>query len=618
MVRSGRVDGRQNGTRSAGAGLLLLGLMLALTLPAFSVAAQEEPGAERVVVAINGFENNLTPYGITFQSGAFHELIHLVHDSLFWSSYAQDPEPWLAESAEPNDDHTVWTVRLRDGLRWHDGESLTAADVAFTYDYFAEHNSPRYSHHVTVLPEYERSEVVDELTVELHFAMPAPTFEMMPAGEIPILPEHVWGAVEDPRSLIEELPVGSGPYEVVEMVSDERYVLRANEDYFKGAPLVDELVLPIVRDPSAAFSALQTGEIDSLVRLVPPELVENLQDSADVEVVDALTYTSVQIYANSLEAPTSDPDLRRALALAIDREGLVERVLRGRGQPGRNGFIHPDSPLASSDDNTRHDPEAAAELLDEAGYEQSSPSDTRRSPDGEPVELSVLVSSFDPLHLRAAELVAEDLGQIGVGLEVEALDPGTLSQRKRQGEFDLSVDSLEAHAHTDPDLFYHFFGPGITGTTFGGYENEEFNDLILEAAVVADWDQRLELIHQQQEFFAGEVPSIALAYPDAAQAYQSDAYDGWISDPGHGIFTKRSFLPGYAAGSEESAAATPGTDETEAGATEAADEPSGQEAASDTGGGLGTALALAAAALVAVAVIVGVARSRRAGDDELG
>jgi peptide/nickel transport system substrate-binding protein len=359
-----------------------------------------------------------------------------------------------------------------------------------------------------------------------------------------------------------------------------------------------------VRDASAAFSALQTGEIDSLVRRVPPELVEDLEADSDIELVEIQTYQGRELYFHAERQPTADRDFRKAVALAVDREALVERVLRGRGQPGRDGFWHPDSYLAHPEDDTQFDPDAAGDLLDEAGYEVGAEG-MRQMPNGDPVELSLMANSFDPLEVRSAELIAEHLSEIGVGVEVEALDPGTLSDRSNAGDYDLALGSLNNHMHMDPDAFYHFFGPGITGFTFGGYDNPEFNELMEQAAVTADWDERLDLIHQQQEFFADALPALMLYYPDEFQAYRAESYDGWFADPGHQLLTKRSFLPSQSdqanGGSQDDVADDGGGDE-----EVATTQPSG---ADDDGDRPWAWIVAAIAAIAVVGVVIGRRRS---------
>lgn len=527
--------------------LLALPCLLALTL--LQPAAAQEDDEVTVRVAFNAFENNITPFTLTMQGlPVVHDLVHLVYDSLFWSQAREEPEPWLAESAEPNDDFTEWTVTIRDGVTWHDGEPVTAQDVAFTYDLILEIEDPsRYGHHIHDVPFYTRSEVHDDTSLTMFFDQPAPTFPAVPGGDAPIIPEHVWGEVDNPSEATDIDPVGSGPFEVVDIVPDQQYVLEANADYFMGAPLVDRLELPIVPQPTSAFAALRAGQVDAVDVGVPPELVDQMRADDEIEVIDGTRFESVHLHFNMTQAPLDDPDLRRAIRLAMDRQSIVDSVLLGEGEPGRDGWLHPEVHWADPGDTSTFDLDAAEELLDEAGYDQRDDEGVRLTPDGEPLSFTVLVAAVQPLHQRAMDIAAQQVAAAGIDLTVEAIEPASLMQARRAGQFDAFVTNLEAHAHGDPDTFYFFFGPGIAGTFFGGFDDEDFNEATLAASQVSDLDERREAIHGLQEEFAELAPAIVLYYPDGNYAYRSEAYEGWIDDPGHGHFTKRSFLADYAA-----------------------------------------------------------------------
>lgn len=510
--------------------------------------------AEQLSVAFNAYENNITPFTLTMQAlPVTHDLVHLVYDSLFWSQTREDPDPWLAESAEPNDDLTTWTVHLRQDVTWHDGEPFTAEDVAFTFEYFTEvHREGRYAHHVFDIPAFSQAEVIDDHTVELTFEDPAPTFEQLPGGDVPIVPEHVWADIEEPATETEMLPVGTGPFEVVDIEPDEQYRLEAHDDYFMGEPTVDTLVLPIVQDPSSAFAGVRTGEYDSAVHRVAPELVEDFEEEEDVELARSSRMESVILFFNTRRAPADEPDVRKAIALAIDRDDIVDTVMLGHAEPGRDSFTHPESVWALPDEIRDHDPEQAAELLDEAGYDETDEDGTRVGPDGEPLSIEVEISSFAPQLIRSTELAAEHVAEVGVELTIDTADPATIISRRRpEGPGDnppveAYTWAMESHMHADPDAMIHFFGspqPGRPGGFFTGYANEEFDDLAEQAAVESDPGEREDMIHELQETFAEEVPAIVLHYPDGIYAYRTDSFDGWVADPGHGHFNKRSFIP---------------------------------------------------------------------------
>ena len=116
----------------------------------------------------------------------------------------------------------------------------------------------------------------------------------------------------------EARPIGTGPYKLVEIVPNEQYRFEANADYFKGKPTVDEIVMPIVPDPAAAFAALRTGQVDFVARNVPPELIDQFSGLPDLKVVEGTKLESTQLYFNARKAPLTDPKLRKAISLAID------------------------------------------------------------------------------------------------------------------------------------------------------------------------------------------------------------------------------------------------------------------------------------------------------------
>lgn len=532
-------------------------------------AAEEEPTLR---VAIAGDENNLTPFGITFRSGKTIDLIPLIYDSLFYSTFQEDPELWLAEDVETSDDARTWTVSIRDDVRWHDGEPLTADDVRFSYEYFAEYQSPLYSHHVTDLPHIEDI-AVDGNEVVFTCREACPTFDVSPGAHIPILPMHVWEEVTEPNRFTDDLPVGSGPYELVRHVPDQLYVLQANEDYFLGPPAVAEIQMPVIPESSAMFLALQTGEVDTVSRSVPPESVVQLDD-AGLTLLDMTDYGSVAVDFNNQRPPLTVPELRRALNLAVDTEQLTTTLLQDQGKPGRAAYLDPDSPFAHPGLGPEHDPEEAERLLDSAGFVDTDGDGVRETDEGEPLDFEVLVESVAAREVRAAELVAGQLAEVGVRLQVTPLDPATLRERTQSddethetGNFAMQVRQLTGgHFHFDPDGLMYLFqcpGPDSPALLFTGYCNEEFDELAAEAAVLGFAD-RVAPLREAQEVLNDDPPGISLYFPDSTFAYNADAYSGWVEEIGHGIFHKRSFVTGAGTDTGEAASDTDtDTDEAE-------------------------------------------------------
>ncbi len=496
--------------------------------------AQEPQQAEKLTIATEADKGNLTPYSFRPPPGLHSELTNLIHDTLFLDPYTEEPIPWLATEATPNSDATTWTVTLRDGVTWHDGEQFTAEDVAFTYDYYKEGPANRYSHHASEVPVIESAEALDESTVEFTCADPCPTLDLITLADLPILPKHIWENVDDPQTYT-DLPVGTGPYKLADYVEDQSYRLEANEDYFLGPPTVQEIEMPIVPDPSSMFLALESGQVDTVTRNVPPELEERLGETENVELVEGDRFSSLFYIFNAESPPLDQQEFRRALDLAIDRQELVDTVLLGSGRVGSPSFMHPDSVWYESQEAS-FDPEQANTILDDAGISDSDGDGIRES-DGEPVSLSVIVSANDPQQLRTAELITQQLQEIGVELEVESLDPGTLSQRQNARDFELSSFQGVPHLIGDPTQMIESLNSLLN------YSNPEYERLRSEWFQATTAEQQSDVLSEIQALFAEDPPAFTLYYPDTRYAYNSSAYDGWLPAEGHGIHHKWSLIP---------------------------------------------------------------------------
>lgn len=537
---------------------LALGTAVMVGMP----AAGAQPQSSKVTVAIKANENNLTPFTLTMLGlPVSHDLTNLVYDTLFWSQVKADPEPWLATSAEPNEDRTQWTVKLRPGVAWHDGVPFTAEDVKFTFEKMKATTGGRYSHHVWEYPVFKQAEVLDPLTVRITFEQSAPTFKILPGADLPMVPKHIWEGIADPTKATDILPVGTGPYKMASFVPDQIYRLEANAAYFKGRPKVEAIDLPIVKDQSAAFAALQTGQVDSVDRSVPPELFDQMSSQPGVKVVQSTRMESVHLHFNNRKGALTDPKVRNAITEAINNQAIVDTVLLGHARPGRDGWVHPDSAWADPQGGHVFDPAKANADLDAAGIRRGEDG-IRRTADGTKIEFAIAVAANEPQHTRAAQLIAQQVEVIGVKINVESIDAATLRQRRGTGNYDSFITNLESHAHADPDalmFFFHSPAPGAPAGSFGGYASPQFDRLVEQARSTIDNVERKRLLVEAQRVYAADAPALVLYYPNGDYAYRTAAYDGWIADTGHGILTKRSFIPGYETATDGPAAVTGGS-----------------------------------------------------------
>ncbi|MGQ0631061.1 MAG: ABC transporter substrate-binding protein [Sporichthyaceae bacterium] len=476
---------------------------------------------------------------------ASHEepLTELVHDKLLAPSpYVDSPQPWLA-TAVRSLDPSIWEVDLRSGVRWHDGEAFDVADVVFTINYFKAAPTGRWTHHVSDIPTISDVVATDADTVRFSCAFPCPDLGTVTLADLPIIPEHVWSAVPAAEAkAAAALPIGTGPYRLTDYSAAGGYRFEANPEYFAGQPRVRELAMPVIADASAAFTALRSGQIDATTHHVPPELIDQLSsDGGDgIEVTKTAPLQFPELLLNYERAPFDDPTFRKAISRAVDRQQLLDVVFLGKGRVADKGYPHPDAPFANPSLSTPHDPNEARSLLDELGFTDSDGDGVREGPDG-PLAYTLYVEGASGVRARFAELVAEDLDEIGIAAEVETLDVGSMAALSTSRDYDLRLSQISAHGVADPMQFIMSHRSGYLWKA-PTIPYPEWDALFEQWKATTTLDAREAVMQQMQVLFNDAPTSIPLNYPDEYWAHR-DSYDGWVESPGYGVVHKWSLLP---------------------------------------------------------------------------
>lgn len=466
----------------------------------------------------------------------------LVYDTLLAPSpYVDEPQPWLATEVRQVDPST-WEVDLREGVTWQDGEAFDAEDVVFSLGFFGAAPTGTYTHHVSEVPNINDVTALSPYSVRLGCDYPCPELGTVTLAFLPIVPEHIWSEVppEDAKS-VTDLPVGTGPYRLVDYDPTTGYRFEANEDYFAGAPVVDELIMPIITDPSAAFTALRSGEIDATTHPLAPELLEEFSASGDLEVLQTSPLRFPEMRINYQRAPFDQPEFRTALSLAVDRQQLLDVVGLGQGRPSTQGYPHPDAPFANPDNSTPYDAAESADMLQSMGLVDTDGDGVREGPDG-PLDFVIYANGGAPSDVRAAELVAEDLTEVGIGARAEGLDAGSIADLSTSRDYDMLVGSIGPHGVADPTQFIMSHRSGYLWDA-PEIPYPEFDALFERWRATETVEERLEVLQEMQTLFNAQPTSIPLFYPDEYWAFRPDQFAGWVESPGFGIVHKWSFLP---------------------------------------------------------------------------
>jgi peptide/nickel transport system substrate-binding protein len=522
-------------------------------------AAESESTATggTVRIGIGGYTDSLNPgNGVLAEA---YTLYGLVYDTPIDVTSSGEYVPELAESWEVSEDGLTWTMTIVEDATFHDGEPLTAEDVAYTIQLY------RDTEDFPFLPSYAAPfvdiQAPDERTVVLTTEEPLVTFESYMAF-IYVLPQHIWEAESDPVAFENAEMVGSGPFSLVEASQGEFVELAANKEHWNTPPNIDGVIFQTISNADARVTALTTGDVDAISEF-PATAVSTLQNTENVTVhiADVAAGGSLRdVFFNITSeenCPQDDPEtddvdetgvcsghpalqdlaVRQALATAVDKQQIIDVATLGTASPGLS-LVPPGLGdfFASEIEDYPYDPAAANAILDEAGYEDADGDGIREclaDQDCPTGDLTFRFNFADDIDTapREAELLQGMWNEIGVAIQIQGLDPDTLTSVCCPA-FDYDVMLWGWGSDPDPAFL---LGVGLcseipTGFSETGYCNEEYDALYDAQAVEQDPGARVDLIHQMQQLLIDDVPYIITYYQQTVEAWRTDTFTGWLED----------------------------------------------------------------------------------------
>lgn len=503
---------------------------------------QAQPVTMRIGWA--GSPDTLNP-GMAVLSEAY-TIFGLVYDTMYQLQLDGTFKLSLADSVNVSDDGLVYTYKIRDGVKFHDGEPLTAEDVVFSYNLY--HDTEDYPWMGDYTAYFDKVEATDknEVVITLSEAIPNIDAQLV---FLYVLPKHVWEG-QSGSEYDNVTAIGSGPFKMApEGYKQNEFVhLVANKDYFAGPPKVDEVIFQTFENQDALVQAIKTGQVDMITEM-PNTAVESLKADANIEVVTGAPFAPevTDIIFNQVTPENCPPDdglctghpalqdrnVRLALAHATDKQKIIDVVLLGLGTPGLTlipdglGFWY-----NSSLKDYEYDVAKANQILDDAGYKDTDSDGIREMPDGSrPLTFRLNWPSDSIDSPRLAELLSEMWSEVGVSLEAQAVDPDTLTSACCPA-FDFDIIIWGWGSDPDPNLLLSVMTTAEipTGSSETGYSNPEYDDLFGQQAVELDQDKRTELVWQMQQIVHDDVVYVIPYYSQAVQAYRKDRFSGWIID----------------------------------------------------------------------------------------
>jgi len=456
------------------------------------------------------------------------DIVKLVFSGLMRTDSTGQLVPDLAESYELSADGLVYTFAIRPGIEWHDGTALTSGDIAATISYIKDPawKSPLIAHFRDVTVE-----TPDLYTVVFYLQEPfAPFLSLLTVG---VLPEHLWQDIKPENATRAELnvkPIGTGPFRFRNFTKDKKgairsYTLERHERYYGHPPYLDSVTFHFYTDFAEAVETFTSRKVDGL-SFLPLEFRDDVG-----EMRTAMTYTLrlPQYTAIFLNQKHNDllrnRNVRKALALAIDKEEILRETLGDNGVPAHGpilpGFVgfHPDIK------KYRYDPAAATDLLEEAGWEvgedglrrQDLRDDKEKEKDDEPqlTLLQVTLVTVDTQeNIRVAQIIKRKWEGVGVKTELDITPASKIqSDRIRPRDYDALLYGEILGPDPDPYPFWHSSQGENGGLNLSSFSNRRTDEVLEQARSTNDDEERTRLYREFQDILAEEVPAIFLYSP---------------------------------------------------------------------------------------------------------
>ena len=467
------------------------------------VAADSEPvTGGSITVGLESETNSYLP-SIWAGSQAGFNVAYAVFDPLMTRNEDNELEPYLAESFEPNDDFTEWTLTLRPDVLFHDGTPLDAEALKTIFD---EYLTVDGANTQGALRDVEEMAVVDDLTVTYSLSQPNAAF-----GDILVGPSG-WPfsptAAAELGDAFGDQPVGTGPFEFVSWQRDGAFVVERNDDYWQeGMPYLDQVTFRPIPDEETRATSLSSGDIDAAQSVRLSSFLARVRDLPDVEIALGLSSGGGNVMFNTTAPPTDDVRVRQALAYAIDQQAVVDVVAGDAAEVTelRSSFFATKSPYYSdavAEAWPSQDLERAQELYDE--YVDDPARSDGQAP-GSPIAFTYHATNV-PSLVEQATAYQGFWQEIGFDVTIEPIEQSVLIQRALTGDYQAM--NFRAGSEQDPltVLEAALGDPEVFITNFTNYTNETVEETLQTLRTTDDVEQRAAAVEKLGLLLAEDLP----------------------------------------------------------------------------------------------------------------
>lgn len=479
-------------------------LIALLTLAAVVAVAGCSSREENLVVAIPADPDGFHPHQSVAAASA--EIAFNIYEGLVKAAPDGSILPALSTDWDISADGLTYEFTLREDVKFHNGRQLQAEDVVYCLERLID---PEHSAKAGEFAAISSVEAGDN-TVTLSLSRPD-------SAILALLTEFA-ASIYPPEAeeLLSTEPVGTGPFVLTSWQPNNQLELTRFEQYWDPQyPLLDRVSLKIIPDPSTAVTNLRTGHVDLIPRL-EPDYLHQVEDDPNLEILEGPMNLVQLLVINNGRPPFNQLEVRQAIAHAVNRGEIIHGAAWDRGTPtGSNLSPAMEAWYVDVTDTYPHDPERAKQLLADAGY-----------PDGFSAVIH-LPTSY-PLHCSAGEIIAEQLDQVGIKLEIELVEWSTwLEQIYRDRDFALTVIGFTGKL--DPHSVLGRY-QSDSGRNFGNFQDEEYDRLLAEGVAETDFQVRYDVYSRIQEILAEQVAGVFIMDPSQLAVMNKET-SGWQHYP---------------------------------------------------------------------------------------
>lgn len=429
-----------------------------------------------------------------------------------------DVEAMAAETWAVSPSGTEWTFKLRKDIKFHDGSVLNAQAVKFSFDRLMKIGKGPADY----FPALKSVEVVDEYTVKFVLKEPFPPFlSTLATNAGNIINPKVMQYEKNGDMASEYLAshtMGSGAYNLIEWNREQHLKLQAVENYWGPKPALKTILLKIVKDPSAQRMQLESGDLD-IAEGIPIDQVEQLRSNANIKVVENATLNINYVYLNNQKKPLDNAKVRQALNYAIDYDSMIKGVMRGKAVQAKGPI--PEG-LWGADPNVKQyklDAAKAKQLLAEAGYPQG-------------LTIKLLYSDYRPFWEQEVLAIQDNLGKVGVKVELEKVAWATLRDKVDRGDFEMCLGAWSPD-YADPFMFMNYWYDsknfGLAGNR-AFYKNDKVDEMLRTAGRISDQNERIKLYREAQSIVVEDAAYILL-FQNTGLLPMRKNVDGYVYNP---------------------------------------------------------------------------------------